>query len=709
MKKKVIGFVHTHWDREWYREFEVFRMRLLRVFDNVLELLETDKLPSFYFDGQTAALEDYLEMRPEKTEIVKKFITEKKLFIGPFYCLTDEFLTDEKLIRKNLEIGLKYAREMGCEDFLGYFADTFGHTPNTIPLLKEYGINTAIVWRGCGDIPSEFLWGGVNVDTELSEHNQNNDSINCINLVRGYFNDYISSKMDIDKKAECIKKELDKIAVHSGDVLLMPIGGDHLGVHSDILTIVDEVNKRLDEYEIHLGSIFDYIELVKDNFSKYEYKGELRDNSKTFTLQGSYSSRLDLKRLNIETSHLLDKADRLREYFKHESNKYDRIINYAYKFLLQNQAHDSIYGCSLDDVHREDIVRYKKIQQIANTVIDEIKFKNKISDTEIINLGGKYKGTVEFSTSQKLDGFQLLDTQMGFEKELLTDTLRVPVTEDYCEIYTYLANVDIDKDKTMSLIPECETTDVFVSDKCIGNSKIFLSIEDNKIKIGNYELKFIDYIDNGDSYNEGPDENDKGKYGKLLGSKVLYEGSIRSAIQFQIDIGDILNVIAELDTQSDMIKFKIDWVNTYTNHNLQVVFNTNEKIYKTYSEDTNQIIEREFNPDYDIRKNLPKTKGLEAFNNTAPMQRGVWANGVGIVTKGLTQYEVKGEDLGICILRSTDILSNPKNPARTTPAGPPLALNDLKQLGENSAEFAVFLGGSDLLEQNIQQIYNYII
>ena len=81
MKKKVIGFVHTHWDREWYREFEVFRMRLLRVFDNILGMLKSGKLPSFYFDGQTSALEDYLEMRPENTELVKQLIKEKKLFI----------------------------------------------------------------------------------------------------------------------------------------------------------------------------------------------------------------------------------------------------------------------------------------------------------------------------------------------------------------------------------------------------------------------------------------------------------------------------------------------------------------------------------------------------------------------------------------------------------------------------------------------------
>lgn len=47
MKKKVIAYLHSHWDREWYREFEVFRLRLIRVFDNVIDLLVNDRIPSF--------------------------------------------------------------------------------------------------------------------------------------------------------------------------------------------------------------------------------------------------------------------------------------------------------------------------------------------------------------------------------------------------------------------------------------------------------------------------------------------------------------------------------------------------------------------------------------------------------------------------------------------------------------------------------------
>ena len=103
-KKEVIAYFHTHWDREWYREYEVFRLRLLKVFDHILDMLEEHVIPSFYFDGQVAALQDYLELRPEREVLIRMLIADKRLYIGPFYCLVDEFLTDGICFRKNLEI-----------------------------------------------------------------------------------------------------------------------------------------------------------------------------------------------------------------------------------------------------------------------------------------------------------------------------------------------------------------------------------------------------------------------------------------------------------------------------------------------------------------------------------------------------------------------------------------------------------------------------
>lgn len=42
-----------------------------------------------------------------------------------------------------------------------------------------------------------------------------------------------------------------------------------------------------------------------------------------------------------------------------------------------------------DDVHAENKIRYKKIKQIANTIIDELKFKNTLKKKRILNLSGE--------------------------------------------------------------------------------------------------------------------------------------------------------------------------------------------------------------------------------------------------------------------------------------------------------------------------------
>src|SRR5678816_1846684 len=84
---------HTHWDREWYATFQQFRVRLVHVIDALLELLERDSAYAhFNLDAQTIVLQDYLEIRPEKREALRRFIAGRRLGVGPWYILPDEFL-----------------------------------------------------------------------------------------------------------------------------------------------------------------------------------------------------------------------------------------------------------------------------------------------------------------------------------------------------------------------------------------------------------------------------------------------------------------------------------------------------------------------------------------------------------------------------------------------------------------------------------------
>lgn len=712
MKKKVIAYLHTHWDREWYREFEIFRLRLLRVFDNILDLLEKGKIPCFYFDGQTSAIEDYLELNPEKEIIVRKLIKQKKLFIGPCYTLIDEFLTDEKCFRKNLEIGLKYSKDLGCEDFLGYFADTFGHSKNIPLILKEFNIDKAVVWRGCPDeIPSEFLFNRVKT----------------VNLVRGYFMDIFSTNLSIEEKAEFLENHLDKIAQKSSNVLLMPIGADHLGIESDISEQIKEINKYLKNYEIELSSPFKYFELVKDKF-KFEWNNELRDNSTTFILPGSYSARTKLKQYNVKCSYKLDLANKFQKFAqkKYRTKSYENVINYAYKLLLRNQAHDGICGCSTDLVHQENAIRYEKVLQIAETIIREI-IQETSEKSLVINLSNfTFNGIVEFESTNKYSGkeFELISTRAGFEDSILYDTQKIPVTEDYKNIYTCLAEIE---NKTPSKLLSkthkpyggaYSKSDLKFSNTKIENSKISLTITGDKITLEDkvsgksYHdfIQFIDFKDEGDTYNFGPVLKDAGIKSEIISSEILRTGNLQVTLLVKFKVKNtILNTEISLNKNSHLLNFKTNWDNKTKNHLLQVQFNLKKPIVKTFSEDLGTLIERDFNPSYDIRKNLPKAKGIEAKTNTAPMQRYVSAQGFEVVTKGLCEYEVKKNSLLITLLRAIGVISNPKNPSRSTPAGPPIEVEGAQQLGPNTAEFSIGFGEIEDWQKSVDEIFPYVI
>lgn len=712
MKKKVVAYLHTHWDREWYREFESFRLRLLNVFDNVLDMLAKGKIPSFYFDGQTSALEDYLELRPEKEKLVRDLIKQKKLFIGPCYTLVDEFLTDEKAFRKNLEIGLTYAKKMGCQDFLGYFADTFGHSQNIPLILKEFGIDKAVVWRGCPDeIPSEFIFNGVKT----------------VNLIRGYFMDIFSSPLPLEKKAQFLKEHLDKIAKKSSDVLLLPIGADHLGVEGDIWQQIKNVNKLLGDYEIELSSPFKYFEFVKNNF-KFEHKGELRDNSQTFILPGCYSARIKLKQYNAKCSYMLDLADNFQKFAKkkYKTKSYENVINYAYKLLLQNQAHDSICGCSTDLVHAEDEIRYEKILQIANTIIDELKLEIGGAPL-IINLSSNvFCGIVKFESAKKMPQkySQIINVRKGFVNEIISNTYKIPVTEDYTKIYTYLTEIECKKPSKLLSKPDklyCNTIyplDLNVSDKKIENSKIALMVKNGKITVADKVsghvytdfIQLVDFKDKGDCYNFGPDQSDLGTDGKIISSKILRQGKLQSAILVKFKVKNIiLNAEISLNKNSHLMNFKIVWNNKTKNHLLQAQFNLKNPVAKTFSDDFGTLIERHFDPDYGIRENLPQIKGFEAKTNTAPMGKYVFVQGFEVITNGLCEYEVKKNSLLITLLRATGIISNPKNPARSTPAGPPIQVEGAQQLGLNSVEFSIGFGSKEDWQSSVEEVFPQII
>lgn len=709
--KKVYAYAHTHWDREWYREYEEFRVRLVEVFDDILNKLKNNELKTFYFDGQTSALEDYLEIKPQNETIIKQFIKEGRLFVGPYYCSTDSFLVDAESLIKNLQYGIKKSKELGCNEFISYNADTFGHSAHLPSIIKHFEIEYGMFWRGCGELPSEFIFNGLK----------------STYLIQGYFQDFFSLPFDSKKKAEMLKNTLDKISQYSENNILLPLGADHLALADKLEQQIDEVNKYLSEYEIILTTPFEYFKNA--NFKK-TVSTELRDNSRNFILPGVFSSRIDLKQQNAklqwELSRMCGPLQALTSYLDYTPS-FQCEIDYAYKTLMKNQAHDSIYGCGIDNIHSENIMRYKKVSQVTNAVKNTV-LKNFINDSSdkitVFNLSNyTYTGAVKVKTTKKLNA-QLINKTKGFEHNKVYDKTQIPITEDYTDIYEYLVEVDDLKPFSINNLPlTAFKSNLDVTNNSIENKNIKLTVENGKINIFdkinkkdyNDILRIIDRADIGDSYNFGALGNDKKLYAKILSSKIKEKGPSRNIleIKFEIKIPDIssakgrskntkahlMKMTVGLENRSEFLDIKIDWKNKSLNHLLQVEFNLNSPVLQTISDDLCGTIERDFDAYYDIYEKIPAPRGVELKYNIAPMQKFVVAQDLSLLTEGLNEYEVFKNNLMLTILRSTGTISNPKNPTRGTPAGPPLPTPELQMLKDNSVRFAI------ALNQNTKKMY----
>src|SRR5215213_11278664 len=114
-EQTVVAIVpHTHWDREWYSPFQTFRVRLVRLLDELLPLLEQDlSYARFLLDGQTAVLDDYLEVRPEALPALQRLTASGRISIGPWMVLMDEFMVSGETIVRDLQFGIARGAQFG--------------------------------------------------------------------------------------------------------------------------------------------------------------------------------------------------------------------------------------------------------------------------------------------------------------------------------------------------------------------------------------------------------------------------------------------------------------------------------------------------------------------------------------------------------------------------------------------------------------------
>ncbi|GAA1301146.1 hypothetical protein Psi02_28250 [Planotetraspora silvatica] len=357
MQNSAVFVPHFHWDREWYEPFQVFRHRLVTALDTVLETAEANPDFRFTVDGQMAAIEDYLEMRPENRDRVAALVAGGRLAIGPWLILLDEFLCSGETIVRNLQMGWAAAADLGGSMPIGYLPDMFGHVAQMPQILARAGIEHAALWRGVpGSVDGHaFRWrapDGSEVRTEF--------------LFDGYDNG-----LDVLLVPDQIGRALGEYAEMTverwgGDPVLAMAGTDHNAPDPQLATWLRRASS--DERAITIATLDEYIRKhVRDEVSTV-VTGELRSHVRGNILPGVLSVRLALKQRMAVAERTIDHAERVNALWSRRDDS--PFLSLAWHKIIESSAHDSVVGSGTDETSDQVEARLAEATHAARAVRD---------------------------------------------------------------------------------------------------------------------------------------------------------------------------------------------------------------------------------------------------------------------------------------------------------------------------------------------------
>ena len=409
---------NTHWDREWRYSAQRTRYMLTSMLDMLFDIFEKEpKFQSFHMDSQTLPIQDYLEACPEKEPLIRKYVSEGKLIIGPWFCLPDEFMVGGELIIRNLLLGHQIAHRFGSVSKTGYSPFSWGQISQMPQIYRGFGIEVASFYRGINPMvapKSEFIWEGADgtqiIASRLSIRprynvwyiiqrpvywNEQDENNRLISWGRGHglfrFVDagkydldyqyahpaYIYTEGNVSVRAEQALREQDND--WSTPHRFWSAGHDSSFPDIREVRLIDDSNRALSD----VADVFhSTVKAWQDGLQASQkpnwpiVNGEMRHpqtRGGASTLFGwVISSRMYIKQENFRTERLLTSyTEPLSVFASLLGAPYPQnFIALAYNWLLQNQSHDTIAGCGRDITVEDALYRFRHAQEISNCVIE---------------------------------------------------------------------------------------------------------------------------------------------------------------------------------------------------------------------------------------------------------------------------------------------------------------------------------------------------
>ena len=440
----TIHFVpHTHWDREWYLPFEVSRIRLVHLVDLLLDIFDQDPLfKHFMLDGQTIVLDDYLQIRPQRKAEIEERVRSGRLLIGPWYVLPDEFLVSPEALIRNLLQGkadcARYAKRMD----IGYLPDPFGHIGQMPQILQGFGIHKAAFRRGLADEPCEIWWESPDGSRVLTAY-----------LRDGYDNAARAPTANDETFSDFIQERRDSLHPHCAcENILLLNGTDHHEPQAEIASLIDVYANQSET--LKLSTLPNYMQAVEQEIQTRGLElpvlqGEMRNPKRHHLLAGVFSSRVWIKHRNHHCETLLEQwaepFSAWAEVICGETpdsmvwtghlavprvRRPSALLQKAWRLLMQCHPHDSICGCSIDQVHEEMRPRFDGVAQIG----EEITRQSLTALADVVDMSA-------FDTAGAGGGLVVFNPTQGPRTDVASAQLELPAGLDPFEIVDASGNL----------------------------------------------------------------------------------------------------------------------------------------------------------------------------------------------------------------------------------------------------------------------------
>ncbi|MCW2928376.1 MAG: glycoside hydrolase, family 38 [Thermoleophilia bacterium] len=691
---RVHVYAHTHWDREWYRSFERFRMQLVGVVDRVLDALDSDPaFATFVLDGQTIVLEDYLAIRPEEEPRIRRLVGAGRLEVGPWHVLPDEFLVSGESLIRNLHEGRRVAARFGTPLAVGYLPDPFGHVAQLPAILRGFGIDNAIFSRGMGDeharTGNEFRWespSGVDVLALVQGSPYTSGYCNAELLGRGNTADDASGYERVAELAPFLAVRA------SGDAMLLAAGCDHETVQEQLPRVVERLAQLLPDADVRITGLAAYVASVRDAERRSEaagqpferHRGELRGSLHAPILTSIFSARIPLKQDNDRLQSLLEThveplmalavAAGVRP-----ARDVEPFLRHAWRLVLENHPHDSIGGCSVDAVHDEMPARTLRALAVGHSLVEDLRVALGLGEEAVVHDGVGFGGI-----AARADGSPVAIAPGPIGRLVPLDGV---VRDEGAEV--------VDPQAVRAGALEARVID--------RDGRRVLEVATGERAV---TLDWIDVADAGDEYDFGALADDRELVATLTSAEATIAGPgvAELAVQWELDLPvsldapragravqtrpHVIFARVRVSTASPLAQLAVEFTNEACDHRLRLraaVDGLEPSDQVEALGHLGQVARR-------VRHAPTATPWRQAPTELDHCHGAVRAGDVLLAGRGIHEYEADAGRLELTVLRSVGWLSRSDIAGRPGHAGPALATPGGQCLGPHRVELAVGVG-----------------